>query len=179
VLLTYGAASLPAPLPAPQPCSRKGSKGRLSFRDGCVGVILGFDPCVLLRGCGFPKQKVVPNSAGAKDAPLLLLGVAVFAWKGESEDDFWWCIDRCVNVDGWQANMVTSLLPALPLPLRSHHWGFLTLPSLGLFLGACRGAWAPAGVVKVLESVPKWGSWRMAAGAGLGAAMKAVGAAVP
>ncbi|KGL98649.1 Putative adenosylhomocysteinase 2, partial [Charadrius vociferus] len=41
----------------------------------------------------------------AKDAPLLL-GVAVFAWKGESEDDFWWCIDRCVNVDGWQANMV-------------------------------------------------------------------------
>ncbi|KFQ40189.1 Putative adenosylhomocysteinase 2, partial [Mesitornis unicolor] len=32
--------------------------------------------------------------------------VAVFAWKGESEDDFWWCIDRCVNVDGWQANMV-------------------------------------------------------------------------
>ncbi|KFP89522.1 Putative adenosylhomocysteinase 2, partial [Apaloderma vittatum] len=32
--------------------------------------------------------------------------VAVFAWKGESEDDFWWCIDRCVNIDGWQANMV-------------------------------------------------------------------------
>ncbi|KFO94750.1 Putative adenosylhomocysteinase 2, partial [Buceros rhinoceros silvestris] len=41
----------------------------------------------------------------AKDASPLL-GVAVFAWKGESEDDFWWCIDRCVNVDGWQANMV-------------------------------------------------------------------------
>ncbi|KFO90378.1 Putative adenosylhomocysteinase 3, partial [Buceros rhinoceros silvestris] len=30
----------------------------------------------------------------------------VFAWKGESEDDFWWCIDRCVNVEGWQPNMV-------------------------------------------------------------------------
>lgn len=30
----------------------------------------------------------------------------MFAWKGESEDDFWWCIDRCVNMDGWQANMV-------------------------------------------------------------------------
>ncbi|KFW85801.1 Putative adenosylhomocysteinase 2, partial [Manacus vitellinus] len=40
-----------------------------------------------------------------KDAPVLP-GVAVFAWKGESEDDFWWCIDRCVNVDGWQPNMV-------------------------------------------------------------------------
>jgi len=33
-------------------------------------------------------------------------GVSVFAWKGESEDDFWWCIDRCVNMEGWQANMV-------------------------------------------------------------------------
>lgn len=30
----------------------------------------------------------------------------VFAWKGESEDDFWWCIDRCVNVEGWEPNMV-------------------------------------------------------------------------
>ncbi|KFW09868.1 Putative adenosylhomocysteinase 2, partial [Eurypyga helias] len=47
----------------------------------------------------------LPTLADAKDAPLLL-GVAVFAWKGESEDDFWWCIDRCVNIDGWQANMV-------------------------------------------------------------------------
>lgn len=37
---------------------------------------------------------------------VLCAGVAVFAWKGESEDDFWWCIDRCVNMDGWQANMV-------------------------------------------------------------------------
>ncbi|KAG7283884.1 hypothetical protein CRUP_034071 [Coryphaenoides rupestris] len=32
--------------------------------------------------------------------------VSVFAWKGESEDDFWWCIDRCVNTEGWQANMI-------------------------------------------------------------------------
>uniref|UniRef100_A0A8C9W5Q9 Adenosylhomocysteinase like 2 n=1 Tax=Scleropages formosus TaxID=113540 RepID=A0A8C9W5Q9_SCLFO len=33
-------------------------------------------------------------------------GFSVFAWKGESEDDFWWCIDRCVNVEGWQPNMI-------------------------------------------------------------------------
>lgn len=37
---------------------------------------------------------------------LFPAGVPVFAWKGESEDDFWWCIDRCVNTEGWQANMV-------------------------------------------------------------------------
>lgn len=34
----------------------------------------------------------------------------MFAWKGESEDDFWWCIDRCVNTEGWQPNMVTRSL---------------------------------------------------------------------
>lgn len=37
---------------------------------------------------------------------VFLAGFSVFAWKGESEDDFWWCIDRCVNVEGWQPNMV-------------------------------------------------------------------------
>lgn len=39
-----------------------------------------------------------------------LAGFSVFAWKGESEDDFWWCIDRCVNVEGWQPNMVTDYI---------------------------------------------------------------------
>lgn len=40
---------------------------------------------------------------------LFSAGFSVFAWKGESEDDFWWCIDRCVNVEGWQPNMVATL----------------------------------------------------------------------
>ncbi|KAG8589175.1 hypothetical protein GDO81_006292 [Engystomops pustulosus] len=39
-------------------------------------------------------------------AALAETGVAVFAWKGESEDDFWWCIDRSVNGDSWQPNMI-------------------------------------------------------------------------
>uniref|UniRef100_A0A8D0G0P2 Adenosylhomocysteinase like 2 n=1 Tax=Sphenodon punctatus TaxID=8508 RepID=A0A8D0G0P2_SPHPU len=39
-------------------------------------------------------------------AALAESGFPVFAWKGESEDDFWWCIDRCVNVEGWQPNMI-------------------------------------------------------------------------
>lgn len=33
-------------------------------------------------------------------------GVSVFAWRGETEDDFWWCIGRCVAADTWQPNMV-------------------------------------------------------------------------
>jgi len=32
----------------------------------------------------------------------------VFAWKGESEEDFWWCIDKCIHTDSWQPNMVRT-----------------------------------------------------------------------
>uniref|UniRef100_UPI00358E32B9 S-adenosylhomocysteine hydrolase-like protein 1 isoform X1 n=1 Tax=Myxine glutinosa TaxID=7769 RepID=UPI00358E32B9 len=39
-------------------------------------------------------------------AALAAVGIPVFAWKGESEDDFWWCIDRCVCAEGWQPNMI-------------------------------------------------------------------------
>ncbi|XP_029631140.1 S-adenosylhomocysteine hydrolase-like protein 1 isoform X1 [Salmo trutta] len=39
-------------------------------------------------------------------AALSEIGVAVFAWKGESEDDFWWCINKCINMEGWQPNMI-------------------------------------------------------------------------
>ena len=46
------------------------------------------------------------------NASRVSVGFSVFAWKGESEDDFWWCIDRCVNVEGWQPNMVAHLHPA-------------------------------------------------------------------
>ena len=30
----------------------------------------------------------------------------MFAWRGESEEDFWWCIDKCICTDNWQPNMV-------------------------------------------------------------------------
>lgn len=42
-----------------------------------------------------------------------LSGTSVFAWRGESEDDFWWCIDRCVGADTWQPNMVSDQRAAL------------------------------------------------------------------
>ncbi|KAG9331399.1 hypothetical protein JZ751_019302, partial [Albula glossodonta] len=45
---------------------------------------------------------------GRREIEIAEQGVAVFAWKGESEDDFWWCIDRCVNKQGWQANMLSK-----------------------------------------------------------------------
>uniref|UniRef100_A0A8B9LB45 MET proto-oncogene, receptor tyrosine kinase n=2 Tax=Astyanax mexicanus TaxID=7994 RepID=A0A8B9LB45_ASTMX len=33
-------------------------------------------------------------------------GVPVFAWKGESEEDYFWCIDKCVNAEGWEPNLI-------------------------------------------------------------------------
>jgi len=42
-------------------------------------------------------------------AALAEAGYPVFAWKGESEEDFWWCIDKCIHTDSWQPNMVCPL----------------------------------------------------------------------
>merc|ERR1719153_152713 len=32
--------------------------------------------------------------------------ISVFAWRGETEEDFWWCIEKCISAKGWQPNMV-------------------------------------------------------------------------
>jgi len=39
-------------------------------------------------------------------AALAESGIPIFAWRGETEEDFWWCIDRCVNAENWQPNMI-------------------------------------------------------------------------
>ncbi len=34
-------------------------------------------------------------------------GIPVFAWKGESEEEFWWCIEQTIfGPDGWRPNMI-------------------------------------------------------------------------
>ncbi len=34
-------------------------------------------------------------------------GIPTFAWKGESEEEFWWCIDQTIfGKDGWRPNMI-------------------------------------------------------------------------
>ncbi len=34
-------------------------------------------------------------------------GVPVFAWKGETDEEFWWCIDKTIEgPDGWTPNMI-------------------------------------------------------------------------
>ncbi len=40
-------------------------------------------------------------------AGIAATGVPVFAWKGESEEEFWWCIDQTIEgPDGWRPNMI-------------------------------------------------------------------------
>jgi adenosylhomocysteinase len=37
-------------------------------------------------------------------AAIADLGIPVYAWKGETEEEYWWCIDQ--TIEGWQPNMI-------------------------------------------------------------------------
>ncbi|MDI5984050.1 adenosylhomocysteinase [Halomonas sp. M4R5S39] len=40
-------------------------------------------------------------------AAIAAAGIPVFAWKGETEEEFWWCIEQTVEgLDGWAPNLV-------------------------------------------------------------------------
>ena len=40
-------------------------------------------------------------------AAVAAAGVPVFAWKGESDEEFWWCIDQTIEgPNGWRPNMI-------------------------------------------------------------------------
>ena len=40
-------------------------------------------------------------------AAVAAAGIPVFAWKNETEEEFWWCIDRTIEgPDGWRPNMI-------------------------------------------------------------------------
>src|SRR5512132_2982701 len=40
-------------------------------------------------------------------AAIAAAGIPVFAWKGMSEDEFWWCIEQTIaGPNGWHPNMI-------------------------------------------------------------------------
>ncbi|MDX2164176.1 MAG: adenosylhomocysteinase [Gammaproteobacteria bacterium] len=40
-------------------------------------------------------------------AAIAAQNIPVFAWKGETEDEFWWCIEQTIHgPDGWTPNMI-------------------------------------------------------------------------
>jgi adenosylhomocysteinase len=42
-------------------------------------------------------------------AAIAARGIPVFAWKGETEEEYWWCVERTIHgPDGWTPNMVVD-----------------------------------------------------------------------
>src|SRR5210317_641337 len=40
-------------------------------------------------------------------AAIAASGIPVFAWKGESEEEYWWCVEQTIiGPDGWTPNMI-------------------------------------------------------------------------
>ncbi|MFH7321024.1 adenosylhomocysteinase [Desulfurivibrio sp. D14AmB] len=40
-------------------------------------------------------------------AAMVAAGIPTFAWKGETEEEFWWCIEQTISgPDGWHPNMI-------------------------------------------------------------------------
>ena len=40
-------------------------------------------------------------------AAIAATGVPVFAWKGETEEEYWWCVEQTIKgPDGWAPNMI-------------------------------------------------------------------------
>jgi adenosylhomocysteinase len=40
-------------------------------------------------------------------AAIAEAGIPVFAWKGETEDEYWWCVEQTIfGPDGWRPNML-------------------------------------------------------------------------
>jgi len=53
-------------------------------------------------------------------------GVPVFAWKGETEEEFWWCIEQTVRgPDGWTPNMILDDGGDLTLLMHQKHSAML------------------------------------------------------
>ncbi|MDA0305985.1 MAG: adenosylhomocysteinase [Proteobacteria bacterium] len=40
-------------------------------------------------------------------AAMAVAGIPTFAWKGETEEEFWWCIEQTIEgPDGWKPNLI-------------------------------------------------------------------------
>jgi len=55
-------------------------------------------------------------------AAIAASGGPVFAWKGESEDEYWWCIEQTINgPDGWKPNLILDDGGDLTLVMHEKH----------------------------------------------------------
>ena len=55
-------------------------------------------------------------------AAMAAAGIPVFAWKGENEEEFWWCIEQTIfGPDGWHPNMILDDGGDLTLVMHQKH----------------------------------------------------------
>ena len=55
-------------------------------------------------------------------AAMAAANIPTFAWKGETEEDFWWCIDQTIfGPDGWRPNMILDDGGDLTLIMHEKH----------------------------------------------------------
>lgn len=55
-------------------------------------------------------------------AAMVAAGIPTFAWKGESEEEFWWCIEQTINgPNGWRPNMILDDGGDLTLVMHRKH----------------------------------------------------------
>ena len=59
-------------------------------------------------------------------AAIAKKGIPVFAWKGETEEEYRWCIDQSINgLDGWKPNMLLDDGGDLTGIIHEHHANLL------------------------------------------------------
>ena len=54
-------------------------------------------------------------------AAIAAAGIPVFAWKGETEEEYWWCIEQTIRHGDWTPNMVLDDGGDLTLHLHEKH----------------------------------------------------------
>ncbi|MHB2040137.1 MAG: adenosylhomocysteinase [Acidiferrobacteraceae bacterium] len=55
-------------------------------------------------------------------AALAVRGLPIFAWKGETEEEYWWCIEQTLaGPDGWRPNMLLDDGGDLTLRIHEDH----------------------------------------------------------
>ncbi len=55
-------------------------------------------------------------------AAMAAAGLPTFAWKGETEEEFWWCIEQTIfGPDGWRPNMILDDGGDLTLVMHQKH----------------------------------------------------------
>lgn len=59
-------------------------------------------------------------------AAVAAVGIPTFAWKGETDEEFWWCIDQTITgPDGWTPNLILDDGGDLTLIMHEKHGDLL------------------------------------------------------